>query len=311
MSAYDGLYRMIAYLYTHGNSFALLDFDRKGNLAGIYPLSPLGMEICTTGAANYSTLTANTICKFSFSNGCVAAFPYSQLIHLRRFYVSGFLGEDNLVLEPVINLAQAENDGITASLQTAGNVRGILKFEQLINQSELKKIKDGFIRDYLSTVNNPAGVIALDGRASYQPLNGQSVILDAEQSAAIRQKIYSYFGIAEKIVNGSCTDDEFLAFYESVIEPLAIQLSSEFTTKLFTATEIEHGNSIIFEGSRMIFASNSVKINMLRELLPLGLLTINEARNVLNLPPVPDGERRLQSLNYIDTEHANEYQMAK
>jgi hypothetical protein len=40
----------------------------------------------------------------------------------------------------------------------------------------------------------------------------------------------------------------------------------------------------------------------------LGLITINEAREILNLPPVEGGDKRLQSLNYIDSNIANQYQ---
>jgi hypothetical protein len=37
-------------------------------------------------------------------------------------------------------------------------------------------------------------------------------------------------------------------------------------------------------------------------------MTLNEARKLLSLSPVPDGERRLQSLNYISAEGADKYQ---
>jgi hypothetical protein len=47
---------------------------------------------------------------------------------------------------------------------------------------------------------------------------------------------------------------------------------------------------------------------LLHEAAPLGLMTINEARKLLALPPVEDGDTRLQSLNYISAQKADIYQ---
>ena len=49
---------------------------------------------------------------------------------------------------------------------------------------------------------------------------------------------------------------------------------------------------------------------MIKELLPLGALSINQALDLLNLPRVENGDdQRIQSLNYIDKKIANAYQM--
>jgi hypothetical protein len=48
---------------------------------------------------------------------------------------------------------------------------------------------------------------------------------------------------------------------------------------------------------------------MIKELVPYGLLTVNEAREILNLAPVEDGDKRLQTLNVVDAKKANAYQL--
>ena len=45
--------------------------------------------------------------------------------------------------------------------------------------------------------------------------------------------------------------------------------------------------------------------------MPMGLLTVNQALEILNLPSVPEGDRRIQSLNYVDADKAEEYQLAR
>lgn len=45
--------------------------------------------------------------------------------------------------------------------------------------------------------------------------------------------------------------------------------------------------------------------------MPYGLLTINQALEILNLPSVEGGEKRLQTLNVVSADEAHKYQMAK
>lgn len=85
----------------------------------------------------------------------------------------------------------------------------------------------------------------------------------------------------------------------------------EFTSKIFNDREQSFGNAIIFESGRLQFTSNKTKVDLIKELMPLGLLTVNQALEILNLPSVTDGDRRLQSLNFVDQEHATEYQLNK
>ena len=118
-------------------------------------------------------------------------------------------------------------------------------------------------------------------------------------------------GVSERIVNSSYTEDEWAAFYESTIEPIALQLSLEFTRKIFNEREQSFGNQILFESGRLQFSSNATKINLISQLIPYGLLTINQALEILNLPQVEDGDKRLQTLNVVDAQKANKYQLSE
>jgi hypothetical protein len=88
-----------------------------------------------------------------------------------------------------------------------------------------------------------------------------------------------------------------------------MQMSLEFTRKIYSERERAFGNEITFSAERLEFSSADTKIKLLHEAAPLGLLSLNEARRLLSLPPVPDGERRLQSLNYVNAAKADTYQI--
>lgn len=301
MTAYDLIYKLVTHYYLYNNAFAFLQKDDRGNLQAIYPLSPTNME--------YLTDPSGTMyCRFLFGNGQHVTFPLSEVFVARRFYNSNdLLGDTNTAIMPTLDLAHTQQEGMEHAIKSNATIRGILKTNQIIASDKLKEEKEAFVNDYL-TASNHGGIAAIDQKYDYVPLESTPVTIDDKQMDAVKKKIYEYLGISESIVNSTYTEDEWAAFYESVLEPLALQFSLELTDKLFTEREQAFGNSIIFESNRLQFASNKSKTDMLKELIPLGLLTTNQALEILNLPPVEDGNKRLQSLNFVNQDKADQYQ---
>lgn len=230
------------------------------------------------------------------------------MIHLRRHFAKNeLLGSDNAAVFPALETAHAQTEGIKAAIQNGVAIRGILKFATIMNDEKLKEAKDAFVSDYLN-IRNQGGVVALDNKLDYTPITADPVTVDPAQLAAVQNQIYAYLNVSAKIVSGEYSEDDFAAFYESVIEPLALQMSLEFSRKIFTPRERAFGREIIFGGERLEFSSAKTRISLLRELLPYGLLTINEGRKLLSLPEVADGDKRLQSLNYVNAAKADIYQ---
>lgn len=303
LTAYDLLYKIVSQVFLNNNAFCVLDFDDRHKLQGIYPLNYTHIDLKIDSQDRI-------FAEFTFKTGKKSIFAYSDLIHIRRhFCTDDFLGSQN-VLDTALELANTQNQGLMQGIKNSANLRGILKFTQLLGDEKLREMKENFVRDYL-TISNDGGIVALDTQTEYLPIENKAVNIDAAQLQATKDKIYSYLGISEKIVNSSYSEDDFAAFYESVIEPLAVNLSLEFTRKIFTEREIAFGNQIIFESGRLQFSSNKTKIELLKELIPLGILTINQGLEVLNLPPVEDGDKRLLNLNYIEMAIANKYQLGK
>lgn len=304
MTSYDMIYKLVTHYYLYNNAFAYLQKDDKGNLLGIYPLSPVNMEYLTD-------ITDTLYCKFTFSGGKHFTIPFSEVFVMRRFFNSNdLLGDTNTAILPTLDLAHTQNQGMESSIKSSASIKGILKYNQVLSPENLKKEKEAFINDYLSISNN-GGIAALDSKMEYIPLEVKGVSIDGEQISSIKQKIYDYLGVSEKIVNSTYNENEWAAFYESVIEPIGLQFSLELTDKLFTKREQAFGNSILMEANRLQFASNTTKTNILKELMPLGLFTINQALEILNLPSVENGDRRIQTLNVANTDIVDEYQLNK
>lgn len=302
MSAYDFLYRLTADLYLNGNAFALIDRDQRGNVAGFYPVTASGVEWLTDEAGRIYI-------RFRFRSGKTAVFPYADVVHIRRHYATDeLMGDTDNAIRGAVELAEAQNNGAITAIQSGAQLRGILKYTSIQSPEMLQKSRDQFVADFL-TMGNNGGVVVTDAKQEFTPIDSRPANIDAAQAEAVAQRIYSYLGVSREIVTASYDEDQFGAFYESVLEPLAVQFSQAFTVKCFTPRERAYGNSIEFDGGRNLYASNATKLNMIKELTPLGLLTVNECREILNLSPVEDGDKRLQTLNVVDASKAAAYQL--
>jgi hypothetical protein len=124
-------------------------------------------------------------------------------------------------------------------------------------------------------------------------------------------KIYNFLHISENIIKGDFSENQWQSYYETNIETFANKLCNELNFKLFTKRQYDVGNRVKISTSDLQVVSIASKINLVDKTKEIGLYTINEFRELFNLPPVENGEERMVSLNYINSSIANEYQQSK
>jgi len=124
----------------------------------------------------------------------------------------------------------------------------------------------------------------------------------------IKNNVYNYFGVNEKILQNNFDEDEWNAFYEGKIEPFAIQLSLVMTNMTFTEREIAFGNQIIFTANRLQYASNQSKLNIVTQLFDRGMLTHNEGREIFNMSPIEGGDKYYIRKEYAEVSNLAEAQ---
>lgn len=303
MSTSDFLYKIASQLLYYGNAFVYIQKDNKQNINGFYPIDFTSCEL-----KEYDN---NLYLKFNFNNAKNIVIPYTDIIHIRRNYSThDLLGQDAYkpLLETLTNLSKSRQS-ISNKVENGGKISGILKLSGMVSQSEWKTKAELFADWFKSSTSKSGGVATIDSTADFIPVSTKAESAEEAQLKYLQSEVYSYFGINEAIVNGSYNETEWQAFYESIIEGIKIQLSQEFTAKVFTDSERKYGNIIDFNSNRLTYASTTNKVNMVKELGALGLLTTNEARELFDLPPVEDGDKRLVSLNYINADKADEYQL--
>ena len=304
MTTYDFIYKAVSLLLAQNNEYIYIDIDEKGFLRGLYPLNPL---FCTL--VEYEN---EVWLKFQFIDGNTYYVKYSRIIHLRNFYNKhDFYGDTNQVLNKAIETQTVAEDGIKNAIKISASLRGVLKASNaILKDKDIKNMKDEFVKSLLESTD---GIGSLDARMDFKEINLNPVLLEKEQFEMVNGNIYGYFMISENIIKSKYTADEWNAFYESVLEPRAIQMGQAFTNAIFSEKAIKDGHRIEFSVNRIKYAKTETKITLIKEAGALGLITVDEGREILDLPAIggEEGKKRLQTLNVINANLADKYQGGK
>jgi HK97 family phage portal protein len=278
-------------LELNNNAFIYIHRDDNGYPVELYPIQALNAE------AMYDR-SGLLYLKFVMQNGKIITFPYSDIIHLRQDYNDNdIFGESPAAaLVSLMEVVNTTDQGIVKAIKNSNVIRWLLKFTQSLRPEDIKKNVDQFVENYLSTTTSSVGAAGTDAKADVTQVEPHDYVPNAAQIDRTTQRIYSFFNVNDKIIQSKYTEDEWNAYFESVIEPLATQMGNEYTRKLFTRRERGFGNKIIFEASSLQYAAMSTKLGLL-QMVDRGALTPNEWREVLNLGPIKGGDKPVRRLD--------------
>ncbi|HOA10820.1 MAG: phage portal protein [Sulfurimonas sp.] len=312
MTPYDFIYRVVTLLYLNNNAFIYPLYDENTyELKELWPIKPNAVEALKDNSGAL-------FLRFSFVDGNKYTLPYESIIHLRRFYGvndifggSGAISDHSAILK-TIKINDSVLQGIDNAIRSSFQIKGLLKINAMLSEKDKKAQKEEFDRALkeASTSGNSA-IVPVDLKSDYVPLSVDPKLVSSETLTFLQKKIITYFGVSEAIYDNKYTEDEYNAFYEGTIEGIAIALSETFSRALLTRNNLENGEQIIFYSERLQYASWNTKVSAIEKLMGLGILSLNESRSLLGLEPIEGGDKRLQSLNYVDADSANKYQVGE
>lgn len=288
--------KMANQLCLNNNAFALIVRDANGYPESIYPIPCVAVE------AVYNK-QGELFLRFTYRNGNAATFAYSDIIHLRQDYNE----KDIFGSSPAPALAQLMecvgyiDQGIIKAIKNSGLIRWLLSFSTPMRPEDLKRNVKEFVDNYLSVESETFGAAGVDSKATAKQIEPKDYVPNAAQTDRITDRIYAFFNTNKKIVQSSWTEDEWTAYYEAEVEPLAIQFSDVYTMRLFTRRERGCGNRIVFEASNLMCASLSTKLAF-QSMVDRGAMTPNEWRATMNLAPIEGGD---QPIRRLDTQVVN------
>ncbi|HQE10836.1 MAG TPA: phage portal protein [Bacillota bacterium] len=284
--------RLATLVQLNNNAFAQIIRDQDGLPAQMYIIPAVTAEATVTDDGQLWM-------RFRLSNGKALELPYSDVIHIRDDYADHdvFGMPKAEALRALLEVINATDQSIVQAVKRSAFIRWLLKFRQQLRADDIKKFVEDFSRDYLS-LENETGILPQDGRFEVEPLRdgGQQFVPPSPLQQRAVERIYSFFRVNEAIVQAKYDENQWLAYYEAEIAPLAQQMSEEFTRKLFSRRERGFGNRIVFDATALTFASMRTKLGLV-QMVDRGALTPNEWRRILNLPPIEGGDQPIRRLD--------------
>lgn len=280
-------YRTSTILDINNNCFIVPVFDDRMIITGVFPILPSNCTLMEYDGELWL--------RYQFSSGQIGAVEFSKCAVLTKHqYRSDFFGDSNKALDDTMKLVHIQNQGIEEAVKNTSTFRFMAQLANFAKPDDLAKERLRFTKENLATESETGGFLLFPNTyKDIKQIDVKPYTVDSEQMKQIRENVYNYFGVNEDVLQNKAFGDAWSAFYEGAIEPFAIQFSDAMSKALFSERERAQGTHLMATANRLQYMTNSDKLNVTAQLLDRGLFSLNEAREIWNLPPVENGDQRV------------------
>jgi len=287
---YQFIYRARTIYEMQNNAIVVPMLDQYDQVVGIFPVLPSSCEVIEYKGVEYI--------RYHFSNNKVGAIELERCAVITKHqYKNDIFGESNSALNSTMALLDLNKQGIKEAIKSAASFRFMAQMVNFATDEDVAKERKRFVD---TNFKADAGELLLFSNkvGSIQQINSKPYTVDDKQLDMINKTVFNYFGVSEEAIQNRLSGDSAAAFYEGAIEPFAVQMSEAISFMIYSPIEINTGNALIFTANRIQFMTNSDKLNYTSQMADRGLATINELRDVWNLPPVEGGDRLIARGEY-------------
>ena len=281
------LYRVSTILDINNTAFIVPVFDERMIITGLYPVLPHRCSLLEYDNELWL--------RYQFAHGEIGAVEFRKCAVLTRHqYKSDFFGDPNTAIEDTMKLIHIQNQGIEEAVKNTSTFRFMAQLANFAKPEDLKNEAKRFTRENFSTEAETGGFLLFPNTyKDIKQIDVKPYTVDPDQMKAIRENVYNYYGVNEDVLQNKAYGDAWSAFYEGAIEPFAIQFSEATTKALFSERERAQGSQLMLTANRLQYMSNNDKLNVSSQLLDRGIFSINDVREIWNLPPVENGDQRV------------------
>lgn len=293
---YQFMYRVSTILDVNNTAFIVPVFDERMIITGYYPVLPTRCEIIDYKDEPWL--------RYRFANGDIGAVEFRKCaVMTKHQYWRDFFGDSNSALNDTMKLIHIQNQGIEEAVKNTSTFRFMAQLSNFAKPEDLANERKRFTRTNLASDAGAGGFLLFPNTyKDIKQIDVKPYTVDADQMKQIQQNVYNYFGVNEDVLQNKAYGDSWSAFYEGAVEPFAIQFSEAMTKAVFSERERAQGSYIMATANRLQYLSNADKLNVSAQLLDRGLFSINEVREIWNLPPVEGGDKRVIRGEYYDAD---------
>ena len=287
---YQFWYRTRTIFEMQNNAIIVPILDDYDNITGLFPVLPSSCEVVTYKGKEYL--------RYKFYGNQAAAIEIEKCgIITKHQYKNDIFGDTNSALNSTLSLLDMNRQAIKSAINESNSFKFMARMTNFAKDSDIEKerqrIKEANMKDKEGFLLLFSNLVGEPKQIDYKPYS-----IDEKQLALINSNIEKYFGVSAEAIKNELKGDKAASFYEGAVEPFAVQASEVITNMLFTPIEQSTGNFFMLTANRIQFMTNNDKLNYTSQMADRGLATINELREVWNLPPVEGGDRLIARGEY-------------
>jgi len=300
---YSWLERLVTYLYVAGNVYVLKERGRANQITQLYLLRPDRMAIIPSGeGVRGYTYTVD---------GKEYRLEPEDVGHLALPNPSGDIyGLSPLhVLAKTVNLDMSMTDFAKVYFQNAGVPSGLLKVKRrLTSQDEATRIRARW-RSSFGGTNNFHRVAVLDDDAEYQQMaSAPADMALTELHNHTESRICSVLGVPPILISSnvglqrstfSNYREARFSFHSETLEPLIYRIVRFFNYCI--GQEFEDEIAVDLTDMRGFLDDKESINSRASSLFSAGIITLNEAREMVGVDVLPDGEVRRLPTNIVES----------
>ena len=300
---------MITSLCFYGNFYALIKYDSKGDITGLYPLDPSATTVVQgnkLGAHGFQTVIGGKTRTLK---------PY-DVFHVMGLSADGYSGVSPIraIANQIKGSRQAEhlNERL---LESGGTPQGILKVATSLNAESKAQIREAWKR-----ANSSEAIAIIDSGLEYQQIGvSQADMQFVEMMKFNQQQIAAIYKVPLHKLNQldratfSNIENQSLDYIKNTLQPLVVQIEDEARYKLFTRSEVEQGYYIKFNLDSELRGDAEARAKVEKIHIESGVRTVNEIRINNDWSPYDGdyGDKPLMTLNNTFLENLSQYQLSR
>ncbi|CAM4019299.1 phage portal protein [Bacillus paranthracis] len=220
-------------------------------------------------------------------------FKPNELLRVLNNPINAFEGEGLLVRgDKLFKQALAEIEHTNGIYERGALPLGILKTKARLNEKAINALRLAWQKLY-GGVRNSAKTVILEEGMEYEKISmNPNEIQMNETMDRTESRICKLFGVPESMISSKANkynsvEQNSLHFLKHTIAPILVALEQAFDRQLLTTREKKvKGYFFRFDVSELLRATEKERTEAIALGLEKGLLTINEAREKLDLPNI-------------------------
>lgn len=266
------------------------------------------------------------VVKQMFRSRVVRLNPVYKKDNQGRYYLDDLRivnGDEDFDKEETINLVSpfylnnntSLLDNALTSITTKlehGKLRALYRVNANIDDASQFRVKAQQAIEAIQQGASYNGIGVADGKADLIELKNSYSVLNQEEIDLIKSELLSAYFMNEKILLGTASQEEQIAFYNATIIPMLFQLEKELSYKLIPNSrrrqnrENKYYERIVVDNQLFKFASLKDLISLYHENVNAPMFTVNQFLAMIGEQPREGGDVYLTNKNSVAVESFSE-----